>query len=125
MKEKIRVVVAGGGTAGWLTAYSLVTRLGNLLDITLVESDQIGTVGVGETTVPTIRNFRHIFKVDEREFMRATQATFKLGIAFDNWGAPGESYIHSFGDDEASGIIGRVTVTLQTQRVQTSEQARA
>ncbi|MYF69241.1 MAG: tryptophan 7-halogenase [Proteobacteria bacterium] len=57
--------------------------------------------------------------------MRATQATFKLGIFFDHWGAPGESYIHSFGDDEASGIIGRMTVTLQTQRVQTPEQARA
>ena len=97
MKEKIRVIVAGGGTAGWLTAYSLVTRLGNLLEITLVESDQIGTVGVGEATVPTMRRFHHIFKVDEREFMRATQATFKLGIFFDHWGAPGDSYIHTFG----------------------------
>ena len=75
-----------------------VKRLGNLLEITQVESDQIGTVGVGEATVPTICNFHHIFKVDEREFMRATQATFKLSIAFDNWGAPGESHIHSFGD---------------------------
>jgi tryptophan halogenase len=98
MGEKIRVVVAGGGTAGWLTAYSLVKRLGNLLEITLVESDQIGTVGVGEATIPTMRRFHQFFGVDEREFMRATQATFKLGIVFDNWGAPGESYIHSFGD---------------------------
>ena len=88
MEEKIRVVVAGGGTAGWLTAYSLVKRLSNLLEITLVESDRIGTVGVGEATVPTMRNFHHIFEIDEREFMRATQATFKLGIFFDNWGAP-------------------------------------
>ena len=84
VEEKIRVVVAGGGTAGWLTAYSLVTRLGNLLEITLVKSDQIGTVGVDEATVATICNFHHIFKVNEREFMRATQATFKLGIVFDN-----------------------------------------
>ena len=68
MVDKIRVIVAGGGTAGWLTAYSLVTRLGNLLEITLVESDQIGTVGVGEATVPTMRTFHHIFKVDEREY---------------------------------------------------------
>lgn len=98
MGEKIRVVVAGGGTAGWLTAYSLVKRLGNLLEITLVESDQIGTVGVGEATVPTIRNFHQFFGIDEREFMRATQATFKLGIVFENWGAPGESYGHTFGE---------------------------
>lgn len=98
MDEKIRVVVAGGGTAGWLTAYSLVRRLGNLLDITLVESDQIGTVGVGEATIPTMRRFHQFFDIDEREFMRATQASFKLGIVFDNWGAPGESYVHSFGE---------------------------
>jgi len=98
MEEKTRVVVAGGGTAGWLTAYSLVKRLGHMLEITLVESDQIGTVGVGEATVPTMRTFHQFFEIDEREFMRATQATFKLGIAFENWGAQGESYIHSFGD---------------------------
>ena len=98
MAEKIRVVVAGGGTAGWLAAYSLVKRLGNLLDITLVESDQIGTVGVGEATVPTMHRFHQFFGIDEREFMHATQATFKLGIIFDNWGAPGESYAHTFGE---------------------------
>jgi tryptophan halogenase len=98
MGEKIRVVVAGGGTAGWLTAYILARRLGNLLEVTLVESDQIGTVGVGESTIPTIRRFHQFFDIDEREFMRATQASFKLGILFDNWGAPGESYVHSFGE---------------------------
>jgi tryptophan halogenase len=98
MGEKVRVVVAGGGTAGWLTAYSLVKRLGNSLDITLVESDQIGTVGVGEATVPTMHRFHAFFGIDEREFMRATQATFKLGIVFDNWGAQGESYAHTFGE---------------------------
>jgi len=98
MEEKIRVVVAGGGTAGWLTAYSLVRRLSNLLEITLVESDEIGTVGVGEATVPTMHRFHQFFGIDEREFMRATQATFKLGIVFDNWGAPGESYAHTFGE---------------------------
>lgn len=98
MAEKVRVVVAGGGTAGWLAAYSLIKRLGNLLDVTLVESDQIGTVGVGEATVPTMHRFHAFFGIDEREFMRATQATFKLGIVFENWGAPGESYAHTFGE---------------------------
>ncbi len=102
-KPKIRVVIAGGGTAGWMSAYSLAKRLGSLLDITLVESDQIGTVGVGEATIPTLRSFHQLLDIDEREFMRATQATFKLGIAFDNWGALGESYIHSF------GVIGQST----------------
>ena len=98
MQEKVRVVVAGGGTAGWFTAYSLVKRLGNLLDITLVESEQIGTVGVGEATVPPMRDFHTIFGIDEREFMRATQATFKLGIVFENWGAQGGCYAHTFGE---------------------------
>lgn len=98
MKAKTKLVIAGGGTAGWLTAYSLVARLGNLLDITLVESDQIGTVGVGEATIPTMRSFHRLIGIDEREFMAATQATFKLGIMFDNWGQRGDSYIHSFGE---------------------------
>jgi tryptophan 7-halogenase len=98
MNVKTKVVVAGGGTAGWLTAYSLVTRLGKVLDITLVESDQIGTVGVGEATIPTMRNFHRLVGIDEQEFMAATQATFKLGIEFDNWGQQGDSYFHSFGE---------------------------
>ncbi len=59
-QSKTRVVIAGGGTAGWLSAFSLVTRLGALLDITLVESDQIGTVGVGEATIPTMCNFHRL-----------------------------------------------------------------
>jgi tryptophan halogenase len=91
------VVIAGGGTAGWLAAYSLIKRLGNQLDVTLVESDQIGTVGVGEATIPTMRSFHTLMDIDEREFMAATQATFKLGIYFDNWANQGDSYIHSFG----------------------------
>jgi len=98
MNAKTKVVVAGGGTAGWLTAYSLVTRLGKLLDITLVESDQIGTVGVGEATIPTMRTFHGLIGIDEKEFMAATQATFKLGIQFDNWGQQGDRYFHSFGE---------------------------
>ena len=94
----MRVVIAGGGTAGWLSACGLSTRLGSLLDITLVESEAIGTIGVGEATIPPIRNFHRIMDIDEQAFMRATQATFKLGIVFDNWGAIGDSYIHSFGE---------------------------
>lgn len=96
--NKTRVVIAGGGTAGWMTAYSLARRLGKLLDITLVESDRIGTVGVGEATIPSMRVFHQLVDIDEAEFMRATQATFKLGISLENWGNIGDSYIHSFGD---------------------------
>jgi tryptophan halogenase len=94
---KTRVVIAGGGTAGWLAAYSLAKRLGSQLEITLVESDLIGTVGVGEATIPTMKSFHALMEIDEREFMTATQATFKLGIWFDNWANIGDSYIHSFG----------------------------
>jgi tryptophan halogenase len=98
MDSKTKVVIAGGGTAGWLSAYSLVSRLGNVLDITLVESDQIGTIGVGEATIPTIRSFHSLIGINEQEFMSATQATFKLGIQFDNWGKKKDSYFHSFGE---------------------------
>lgn len=98
MNAKTKVVVAGGGTSGWLTAYSLNNRLGGLLDITLVESDQIGTVGVGEATIPTMRTFHRLIGIDEQEFMSVTQATFKLGIQFNNWGQQGDSYFHSFGE---------------------------
>ncbi|GAB1594838.1 tryptophan halogenase family protein [Lysobacter claricitrinus] len=92
-----RVVIAGGGTAGWMVAAALGKTLGRGLDIVLVESDEIGTVGVGEATIPTLVTFHRLLEIDEREFMAATQATFKLGISFENWRNVGEDYIHSFG----------------------------
>jgi tryptophan halogenase len=98
MNVKTKVIIAGGGTSGWLSAFSLVTRLGGLLDITLIESDQIGTIGVGEATIPTMRSFHSLIGIDEQEFMSATQATFKLGIQFDHWGQKDKSYFHSFGE---------------------------
>jgi tryptophan halogenase len=98
-----KVVVAGGGTAGWIAAAALVKQLGQLLDITLIESDEIGTIGVGESTIPTVRAFHSLLGIDEQEFMRATQSSFKLGIAFENWGAIGDRYFHSF------GLIGKST----------------
>ncbi|RJF90834.1 tryptophan 7-halogenase [Sphingomonas cavernae] len=99
MAEQIvrRVVIAGGGTAGWIAAVALSKQLGTLLDITLVESDQIRTVGVGESTVPTAHTFHHLIGIDEQEFMRETGSSFKLGINFENWGEIGDRYIHSFG----------------------------
>ena len=96
-KKIRRVVIAGGGTAGWMVAAGLSKSLGRLLDIRLVESDEIGTVGVGEATIPTLMNFHHLLDINEQEFMAATQATFKLGISFENWRDVNQDYIHSFG----------------------------
>jgi tryptophan halogenase len=97
-----RVVIAGGGTAGWMVAAGLSKTLGKLLDIRLVESDEIGTVGVGEATIPTLVLFHRLLGINEQEFMAATQATFKLGIGFESWRQlpskeGGENYVHSFG----------------------------
>ena len=95
-----RVVIAGGGTAGWIAACGLARQLGRLVDVTLIESDAIPTIGVGEATIPTARSFHEYLRIDERAFMSATGSTFKLGIRFDDWGAVGESYMHSFGTFE-------------------------
>jgi tryptophan halogenase len=96
-RPSIRVVIAGGGTAGWMAAAAISRTLGRTVDLTLVESEQIGTIGVGESTIPPLVNFNRILGIGEAEFMRASQATFKLGILFDNWKHDGHGYFHSFG----------------------------
>ncbi|MGP9802965.1 tryptophan halogenase family protein [Rheinheimera sp. NSM] len=92
-----KVVIAGGGTAGWVAAAALSKRLKGLIEVVLVESEEIGTVGVGESTIPPVQLFHNLLGIDEQEFMRATDATFKLGISFENWGQIGDKYIHPFG----------------------------
>ncbi|MCM3418169.1 tryptophan 7-halogenase [Sphingopyxis alaskensis] len=94
---RLKIVIAGGGTAGWMAAAALSGTLGAAIDLTLIESDAIGTIGVGESTIPPIVLFNRLMGINEAAFMRATQATFKLGIQFENWKHVGESYFHSFG----------------------------
>lgn len=92
-----RVVIAGGGTAGWMAAATLSKTLGKQLDITLIESDDIGTIGVGEATVPHMFTYHRLLQIDEQEFMKAVNGSIKLGISFENWLEPGQKYFHSFG----------------------------
>jgi tryptophan 7-halogenase len=92
-----KVVILGGGTAGWMTAALLSKVLGDRISIELVESEDIGIIGVGEATIPPIQLVNSVLGIDEAEFLRETKATIKLAIRFENWGAIGESYYHTFG----------------------------
>ena len=97
-KQIEKIVIVGGGTAGWMTAAAISSMLPpDTVSVTLVESEAIGIIGVGEATLPHIRHFNETIGVDEAEFMSATSATFKLGIEFVNWARKGDSYIHPFG----------------------------
>lgn len=101
-----RVVVLGGGTAGWMSAAALQKLLGPLVEVHLIESEDIGIVGVGEATLPHIRGFVERLGIDEAAFMKATHATYKLGIDFRDFGRIGESYVHPFGSfgEEVAGV---------------------
>ncbi|MAP19732.1 MAG: tryptophan halogenase, partial [Alteromonadaceae bacterium] len=95
--DKQHVVIAGGGTAGWMAAAAISRLLHGRVEVTLVESSDIGTVGVGEATIPTLLFFHKLLKIDEQAFMAATNATFKLGINFENWRSLNHAYLHAFG----------------------------
>ena len=93
-----RVIIIGGGTAGWMSAAVLSRVLGPKVEIELVESEQIGTVGVGEATIPQIQLLLSLLGIDENDFLSRVQGTIKLGIEFNGWSRPGESYLHAFGN---------------------------
>ena len=98
LEDRVEVVILGGGTAGWMAAIALATVLPpSRCRVRLIESDEIGIVGVGEATLPQIRQFNELVQIDEAELLRRTRASFKLGIEFRNWGALNSSYIHPFG----------------------------
>lgn len=98
VSQRQRIIILGGGTAGWMTAAALVRYLPDTeFDIRLLESSQIGTVGVGEATIPHIRQFNQWIGLDESQFIQATGATYKLAIQFQGWGEPDASYFHPFG----------------------------
>ena len=92
------IVIVGGGTSGWMTAAMLVRLFKSQLNITLVESEDIGTIGVGEATIPPLQIFNSVLGIKEADFIKQTQATYKLGIEFENWGKQQQTYMHAFGN---------------------------
>ncbi len=113
-----KVTIVGGGTAGWMTA-AVLSQWMTKVEIRLIESEEIGTVGVGEATIPHLRNFLALADIDELEMISESKATFKLGIEFVDWGAPGERYIHGFGK------IGRDMLWLHPHQLWLAARARA
>jgi tryptophan halogenase len=97
MKPLRRILILGGGSSGWMSAALLARLFQGMYDITLVESEDIGTIGVGEATIPAIKKYNELLGLDENEFMERCQASFKLGIQFENWLRKDHSYIHGFG----------------------------
>ncbi|APG62323.1 tryptophan halogenase [Sphingorhabdus lutea] len=106
IQNPTKIVILGGGTSGWMSATALAVMLGAQVDVTLVESEDIGIIGVGEATLPHLRHFVETLGIDEADFMRATHATYKLGIDFRDFGKIGDSYIHPFGSfgDALAGV---------------------
>ncbi len=98
MSKIHNIVIVGGGTAGWMSAATLSKTLGKTLNVRLIESDDIPTVGVGEATIPTLMSLHQLIGINEQEFVSAVNGTFKLGISFESWKDREEDYIHSFGD---------------------------
>ncbi len=96
-----KILIVGGGTAGWMTAALFGKLFQGLYEIELVESEAIGTVGVGEATIPAIKKYNELIQLNEVEFMQRSQATFKLGIEFVDWVRNGHRFVHGF------GIIGQ------------------
>jgi tryptophan halogenase len=98
MDRPIRsIAIIGGGTAGWMCAAAISKSFEGKIDVVLVESEEIGTIGVGEATVPHLSAFNALLGIPEAEFVREVQGTFKLGIQFNDWGKIGDSYVHGFG----------------------------
>ena len=94
----MKVVIVGGGSAGWMTAVALASLLSKKqVEVVVVESPDVASVGVGEATIPEIKLFNDLVGIDEIDFVINCQATYKLGIEFTNWGQKGHSYMHAFG----------------------------
>ena len=120
MQQKFdRIVVVGGGSAGWMTALALVTGLKGRARVEVVESEEIGIVGVGEATFPSIRQYNQLVGIDEASFMRATKGTYKLGIRFCDWLAVGKDYFHTFG--HFGNLSGSQTLWAQHRRLGLAE----